>query len=82
MLPVADGSDFLGSLRNPPGWNNVFGLRPSFGRVPGNNAEVFVQQGGVEGPIARTALDLALLLRTMSGYDPRAPLSITEDPAR
>lgn len=81
MLPVADGSDFFGSLRNPPGWNNVFGLRPSFGRVPGNNAEAFVQQGGVEGPIARTALDLALLLRTMSGYDPRAPLSITEDPA-
>ena len=81
MLPVADGSDFFGSLRNPPGWNNVFGLRPSFGRVPGNNAEAFVQQGGVEGPIARTALDLALLLRTMSGYDARAPLSNEQDPA-
>lgn len=81
MLPCADGSDFFGSLRNPTGWNNIFGLRPSFGRVPGNNADAFVQQGGVEGPIARTALDLALLLRTMSGYDARAPLSITEDPA-
>jgi amidase len=80
MLPVADGSDFLGSLRNPPGWNNVFGLRPSFGRVPGNNLEAFVSQGGVEGPIARTAHDLALLLRTMSGYDPRAPLSVQQDP--
>jgi amidase len=82
MVPVADGSDFFGSLRNPPGWNNVLGLRPSFGRVPGNNSDAFVQQGGVEGPIARTALDLALLLRTMSGYDPRAPLSITQDPRR
>ncbi len=81
MLPCADGSDFFGSLRNPPGWNNVFGIRPSFGRVPGNNADAFVQQGGVEGPIARTALDLALLLRTMSGYDPRAPLSNEQDPA-
>jgi amidase len=81
MLPVADGSDFFGSLRNPPGWNNVYGLRPSFGRVPGNNADAFVQQGSVDGPIARTALDLALLLRTMSGYDPRAPLSIEQDPA-
>ncbi|WP_433232944.1 amidase [Actinomadura nitritigenes] len=80
MLPVADGSDFMGSLRNPPGWNNVFGLRPSFGRVP-SSGEVFVDQGGVSGPIARTALDLALLLRTMSGYDDRAPLSRTEDPA-
>jgi amidase len=59
----------------------VFGLRPSFGRVPADNADAFVAQGGVEGPIARTALDLALLLRTMSGYDPRAPLSIEQDPA-
>lgn len=80
MVPVADGSDFFGSLRNPPGWNNVMGMRPSYGRVPGLGGEQFVQQGGTEGPIARTALDLALLLRTMSGYDVRAPLSITEDP--
>ena len=69
MLPVADGSDFMGSLRNPPGWNNVFGLRP----------EAFLAQGGVEGPIARTALDLALLLRTISGYDARAPLPNEQD---
>ncbi len=34
MLSVADGSDFMGSLRNPAGWNNVFGMRPSQGRVP------------------------------------------------
>ncbi|MER5888623.1 amidase [Streptomyces sp. NPDC001941] len=81
MVPVADGSDFMGSLRNPPGWNNVFGLRPSFGRVPSPAGDVFVDQGGVEGPVARTALDLALLLRTMSGHDERAPLSLTGDPA-
>lgn len=79
MLPVADGSDFMGSLRNPPGWNNVFGLRPSFGRIP-TSGEVYIDQGGVIGPIARTALDLALLLRTISGYDDRAPLSIEQDP--
>ncbi|MFF3501211.1 amidase [Streptomyces sp. NPDC003247] len=82
MVPVADGSDFMGSLRNPPGWNNVFGLRPSYGRVPSSGGDVFLAQGGVNGPIARTALDLALLLRTMSGYDSQAPLSLTEDPAR
>jgi amidase len=76
MLPVADGSDFMGSLRNPPGWNNVLGLRPSPGRVPSADDEVFLAQVSVEGPIARTALDLALLLQTMSGYDPRAPLSL------
>ncbi|MFD0525297.1 amidase [Paractinoplanes durhamensis] len=81
MVPVADGSDFMGSLRNPPGWNNVLGLRPSAGRVPSGGDEVFLAQAGVEGPIARTAEDLAMLLRTMSGYDPRAPLSLRDDPA-
>lgn len=76
MVPVADGSDFMGSLRNPPGWTNVYGLRPSFGRVPTGGGDVFVNQGSVDGPIARTPLDLALLLDTMAGYDARAPLSI------
>jgi amidase len=80
MVPLADGSDFMGSLRNPPGWNNVLGLRPSVGRVPSVADEVFVAQSGVEGPIARTPLDLAMLLKTMSGYDPRAPLSLHDDP--
>jgi amidase len=75
MVPVADGSDFMGSLRNPPGWNNVYGLRPSVGRVPSAGGELFVAQAGVEGPIARNATDLALLLGTMAGYDPRFPLS-------
>lgn len=76
MLPVADGSDFMGSLRNPPGWTNVYGLRPSFGRVPSDTGDLFVNQGSVDGPIARTPLDLALLLDTMAGADARAPLSI------
>lgn len=76
MLPVADGSDFMGSLRNPPGWNNIYGLRPSFGRVPSPDGEQFVSQASVIGPIGRHASDLALLLGTMSGYDDRAPLSL------
>ncbi|MFT4010563.1 MAG: amidase family protein, partial [Nocardioidaceae bacterium] len=78
MVPVADGSDFMGSLRNPPGWNNVLGLRPCFGRVPAGG-EQFLDQGGVNGPIARSALDLGLLLRTMAGYSDKAPLSIGQD---
>ena len=82
MVPVADGSDFLGSLRHPTGWNNVYALRPSVGRVPAAGGEVFVAQGGVEGPIARTAGDLALLFTTMAGYDDRAPLSLHGDPPR
>lgn len=77
MLPVADGSDFMGSLRNPAGWNNVFGFRPSRGRVPSwPTQDVWLAQLGTEGPMARTVRDLALLLETQSGYDARAPLSI------
>ena len=64
MLSVADGSDFMGSLRNPAGWNNVFGFRPSQGRVPGWPADdVFIAQLSTSGPMARTVLDVARLLR-------------------
>lgn len=81
MLPVADGSDHAGSLRNPAAFNNVLGLRPSYGRVPSNADEVFVPQLGVAGPMARKVRDLAALLAVQSGYDPRVPLSIRQDPA-
>ena len=77
LLPVADGSDFMGSLRNPAGWNHVFGMRPSQGRVPyGPGADVWVDQLGTEGPMARSVRDLARLLQTQSGRDARQPLSI------
>jgi amidase len=77
MLPVADGSDFMGSLRNPAGWNHLFGMRPSQGRVPyGPGADVWVDQLGTEGPMARSVQDLARLLATQSGRDRRQPLSI------
>jgi amidase len=77
MLPVADGSDFMGSLRNPAAWNNVFGLRPSQGRVPHlPAADLWVAQLSTEGPMARHVKDLARLLDVQSGYDAAAPLSI------
>ncbi len=77
LLPVADGSDFMGSLRNPAGWNNVLGFRPSQGRVPMWPAsDVWIAQLGTEGPMARTVNDLALLLQTQSGFDARQPLSL------
>ena len=79
MLPVADGSDFMGSLRNPAAWNHVFGMRPSQGRVPKPSVpDVFIAQLSTEGPMARTVPDLAMLLSTQAGYDVRAPLSIQE----
>lgn len=79
LLPVADGSDFMGSLRNPAGWNHVFGLRPSQGRVPfGPGADLWVDLLGTEGPMARSVRDLARLLATQSGFDARQPLSIRD----
>jgi len=81
LLPVADGSDFMGSLRNPAAWNSVFGMRPSQGRVPPwPVADTWVSQLSTEGPMARTVRDLAQLLAIQAGYDPRAPLSIAQGP--
>lgn len=76
MVPVADGSDFGGSLRNPAAYNNVYGFRPSQGLVPaGPMNEIFLSQIGVEGPMARNVRDMALLLGVQAGYHPGAPLS-------
>ncbi|RFC64531.1 amidase [Fulvimarina endophytica] len=76
MLPIADGSDMGGSLRNPAAFNNVFGLRPSFGRVPAHpSGNVFEASLATDGPMARSAEDLALLLGIQAGADPRQPLS-------
>jgi len=81
MLPVADGSDMMGSLRNPAAYNNIIGFRPSFNRVPfGPTKEVFLQQLGVNGPMGKTVTDVAMLLSTMAGYDSRAPLAIDQNP--
>jgi len=92
LLPVADGSDFMGSLRNPAGWNHVFGMRPTQGRVPaGPGPDIWIDQLSTEGPMARSVRDLGRLLATQSGHDARLPLSLqcgldwtpeTADPAR
>ena len=81
MLPVADGSDHGGSLRNPAAFNNVLGLRPAYGRVPVAVDEVFLPGMSVVGPMARKTKDLAALLAVQAGYDPRVPMSIRQDPA-
>jgi amidase len=81
MVPVADGSDHGGSLRNPAAFNNVFGFRTSSGRVPSQFYEVFIPSISVHGPMARTVPDLAMLLSVIAGYDSRTPLSIRQDPA-
>jgi len=80
MLPVADGSDFAGSLRNPAGWNNVFGFRTGIGVVPTDEEDGWFPSMSAVGPMARNVPDLAMLLSVQSGYDARLPLSKAGDP--
>jgi amidase len=78
MLPIADGSDLGGSLRNPANFCNVVGFRPSPGRVPVWPSLVGWFPMSVQGPIARTVKDTALMLNTIAGPDPRSPIAIAE----
>ena len=78
MLPIADGSDLGGSLRNPAGYCNVVGFRPSPGRVPIWPSQTAWFPMGVQGPMARNVTDVALMLSAIAGPDPRAPISLPE----
>ena len=78
MLSIADGSDMGGSLRNPASFNNVVGLRSSPGRVPIYPRQNHWATLSVDGPMARTVADVALMLSAMAGPDTRVPISIHE----
>ncbi len=74
MLPLADGSDMMGSLRNPAAFCNVYGFRPTWGRVPVDPiGDTFLHQLATDGPMARTIADLALLLEVLAVPDRRLP---------
>ena len=79
MVPLADGSDMGGSLRNPASFCNVVGFRPSLGRVPSwPPTQAAWSSLSTEGPMARTVRDVALMLGVISGPDPRSPFAISE----
>ncbi|TCK30139.1 amidase [Ancylobacter aquaticus] len=74
LVPVADGSDMMGSLRNPAAFCNVYGFRPSWGLVPADaTGDTFLSTLATDGPMARTIDDVARLLETLAGPNPRAP---------
>jgi amidase len=80
MVPIADGSDTGGSLRNPAAFCNVVGFRPSPGRVvrePGSWSPL-----SVSGPMARSVADVALFFSAIAGPDPHDALSLDEPGAR
>jgi amidase len=76
MVPLADGSDMGGSLRCPANYCNVVGLRTSPGRVPIWPAKTGWSTLGVQGPMARTVADCALMLSAIAGWDARSPIAI------
>jgi amidase len=74
ILPVADGSDMMGSLRNPAAFCNVYGFRPSWGLVPGDaEGDTFMATMATEGPMGRTVEDVARLLSVQAGENPEVP---------
>jgi len=81
MLPIADGTDLGGSLRNPANFNNVVALRPTVGLVP-TAPDPFPLLGfGVAGPMGRSVSDVAFLLSVMAGADERDPGCVPSDPS-
>ncbi|MGV9375142.1 amidase [Nonomuraea sp. NPDC003707] len=78
MVPLADGSDMGGSLRNPASFCNVVGLRPTPGRVPDPSDTNAWYTLSVQGPMARTVEDVTLMFGAIAGFDRRSPYSIKE----
>ena len=74
MVKYADGSDMMGSLRNPAAWNNVYGMRPTWGLVPSEPGDdLYLHKLSTSGPMAKNPQDLAILLKVMAGKDERQP---------
>ncbi len=78
MVPLADGSDYSGSLRNPPNFCSAVGLRPSPGRVQDTPANLAWQTFSVSGPVARNVKDCAFFLSVLASPDEQSPISIEQ----
>ncbi len=78
MLPLADGSDMGGSLRNPASFCNVVGLRPSIGRTPMSRGFGWYGRLVTSGPMAKTVADTTLLFSILAGPDASDPLTLPE----
>lgn len=70
--PFHIGTDIGGSIRLPAAWCGVFGLKPSFGRIPIDPT----YYGRVAGPMTRTVRDAALMMTSLTRPDARDPMSL------
>jgi amidase len=82
MVPLADGSDMGGSLRNPPNFCNVVGIRTSPGRVSNVPTRLGWFTLSVPGPMARNVADCAYFLSVLAGFDHHSPISIDQPGAQ
>ncbi|HUR34093.1 MAG TPA: amidase [Vicinamibacterales bacterium] len=80
MLPLADGSDLGGSLRNPASFNNLVALRPTVGLVPNAPVAFPLIEFLAKGPLARSVDDAAFMLSVMAGADARDPRTWPSEP--
>jgi aspartyl-tRNA(Asn)/glutamyl-tRNA(Gln) amidotransferase subunit A len=76
LAPIATATDTGGSIRQPAALTNLTGIKPTYGRVSRYGMIAFASSLDQAGVVARSAEDAALLLQTMSGFDPRDSTSI------
>ena len=78
------GGDTGGSVRQPAGYNNVYGLKPTYGRISRYGLMAYASSTDCVGPIAKSIEDIRIVLNVMSGKDPKdqttyASAEITQD---
>ena len=76
MVPLAQGTDYGGSIRIPAAFCGIVGIRPTPGLIPSYPKPLAFDPGEVHGPLARDAEDAALMLDAMIGFSPISPISV------
>ena len=71
------GGDTGGSVRQPAGYNHIYGLKPTYGRISRYGLMAYASSTDCVGPLAKSIEDIRIVLNAMSGKDPKDQTSIT-----